>query len=121
MTAGAVRPEDVDRIVAAFESTYSRVYPEAGYVVSDVHLPAVVPKASPRLAEHPPLGPAAADSTLVETRRVFHRDHWREFPVWQMKARAAGNAVSDPMTTGVIPEGHEIAFDSRRVTYYRAA
>ena len=122
---------DVDRIVAAFEDMYTKIYPEgarfpdAGYSVTELYIQAVAPKPQPAIIEHPLVGAKPTDSAYVETRKVFHRDAWQDFQVWQMEALAAGNVVEgpaiirDPMTTVVIPPGKRIEFDKYRVLHYR--
>ncbi len=126
-------PEDLDRVVAAFEKVYTEIYPagarfpEGGYAVTDVYLHAVVPKPMPTLEEHALVEPKPSDSALVGTRQVFHDGDWRTFDVWQMEELKAGNVVGgpsiirDPMTTVVIPPGFEVAFDRYTVMHYRPA
>jgi N-methylhydantoinase A len=124
---------DVDRIVEAFETVYTEIYPvgarfpEGGYAVTDVYLHAVVPKPMPALRQHPLEGETPRDSAYIGSREVFHDSQWRSFEIWQMEQLTAGNKVrgpsiiQDPMTTVVIPAGHEIDFDQWMVMHYRAA
>ena len=125
-------PDDVRRLIDAFETMYAKVYPEgskfsaAGYSLSEVNLEAIAPKPQPRLRRHE-LGtttpPAAA---LVGTREVYHKDGWLPFTVYEMAELVAGNVVRgpaiirDPMTTVVIPPGHEMALDAHLILHYRA-
>lgn len=124
-------PADVDAIVAAFEKVYTEIYPvgarfpEGGYAVTDVYLHAVVPRPMPSLQRHPPAGEKPSDSSFVGTREVFDGGEWRTFDIWQMEELTAGNVITgpsiirDPMTTVVIPQGFEVAFDEWLVMHYR--
>jgi acetone carboxylase, beta subunit len=124
---------DVDRLLIAFEKVYTDVYPvgarfpEGGYAVTDVYLHALVPKPMPSLQQHPLSGEKPGDSAYVGTREIFHDGEWRSFHIWQMEELRPGNVVrgpsiiQDPMTTVVIPPGHEIAFDQWTVMHYREA
>jgi acetone carboxylase, beta subunit len=124
---------DLDRLVMAFEKVYTEIYPvgarfpEGGYAVTDVYLHAVVPKPMPTLQQHPLEGSEPKDSAYVGTRDVFHGGEWRSFDIWQMEELRPGNVIrgpsiiQDPMTTVVIPPGHEIDFDQWRVMHYRPA
>jgi N-methylhydantoinase A len=129
---GAVRSaDDVERIVAAFEKTYTKVYPEgarfpdAGYSVTEIYLQAVAPKPQPAIIEHELEGAKPTDAAFVEKRQVYHEGEWTEFTVWQMEELRAGNVVEgpaiirDPMTTVVIPPAKRVEFDKYRILHYR--
>jgi N-methylhydantoinase A len=51
--------QDVDTIIAAFETTYGKIYPEGarfpevGYVITEVYIRATVPKPTPGLVKYP--------------------------------------------------------------------
>ncbi|MBI4697257.1 MAG: hydantoinase/oxoprolinase family protein [Gammaproteobacteria bacterium] len=124
-------PGDVDRLVAAFEDTYTKIYPagarfpEVGYAISEVYVKATVPKAMPVMRRHTLVCAKPADSAYVGSRRVCHRGELHEFGVWQMGELAAGNVVAgpaiirDPMTTVVVPPGKRIEIDEYEVLHYR--
>lgn len=122
---------DLDRIIAAFEDMYTKIYPEgarfqdAGYSITELYIQAVAPKPQPAILEHPMSEAKPSSAAYVETRKVFHKGVWQDFQVWQMEELAAGNVVEgpaiirDPMTTVVIPPGKRIEFDKYRVLHYR--
>ncbi|MEQ8660262.1 MAG: hydantoinase/oxoprolinase family protein, partial [Gammaproteobacteria bacterium] len=124
--------DDVRAMIDAFETMYSKVYPEgakfsgAGYSLTEVNLEAIAPKPQPVLARHALAGEAPAPDALVGTREVYHKDRWLPFTVYEMAALVPGNVVRgpaiilDPMTTVVIPPGHEMAIDELRILHYRA-
>lgn len=124
-------PEDLDRVVAAFESMYTKVYPEgarfpqAGYSITEVYLQAVAPKPQPEMAEHELASSRPGDSAYVESRKVYHDGKWTDFSVWQMGELKAGNVVvgpaiiRDPMTTVVVPPGKRVEIDKFMVLHYR--
>lgn len=123
---------DVDRVVAAFEQTYSRMYPDgarfpqAGYAITDVALQAVAPKVVPELREHELARATPDDSAYVGSRKVYHDGRWTDFRIWQMGELKAGNVVvgpaiiRDPMTTVVVPPGKRVELDKYLVLHYRA-
>lgn len=127
----AASAEDIDRVIEAFETMYTKIYPEgarfpdAGYSITELYIQAIAPKPKPAIVEHPLAGAKPTDSAFVETRNVFHQGTWRDFTVWQMEALLAGNVIEgpaiirDPMTTVVIPPGKRIEFDEYLVLHYR--
>jgi acetone carboxylase beta subunit len=133
LASGDMRgPDDIRAMIEAFEAMYSKVYPEgakfsgAGYSLTEVSIEAIAPKPQPSLARHPLAGPEPAAEARVGTREVYHKDAWLPFAVYEMKALTAGNVVRgpaiirDPMTTVVVPPGHEMAFDEHLILHYRA-
>jgi len=134
LPAGEMRgPDDIRAMIDAFETMYSKVYPEgakfsgAGYSLTEVNLEAIAPKPQPVLARHELAGEEPAPDALVGTREVFHKDRWLPFTVYEMAELKPGNVVHgpaiirDPMTTVVIPPGYEMALDALRILHYRAA
>ncbi|MCP5198454.1 MAG: hydantoinase/oxoprolinase family protein [Gammaproteobacteria bacterium] len=134
LASGDMRgPEDIRAMVEAFETMYSKVYPEgakfsgAGYSLTEVSIEAIAPKPQPRLARHALAGSEPAAQARVGTREVYHQDAWVTFAVYEMKELTAGNVVHgpaiirDPMTTVVVPPGHEMAFDEHLILHYRAS
>jgi acetone carboxylase, beta subunit len=123
--------QDVDTIIAAFETTYGKIYPEgarfpeAGYVITEAYIRATVPKPTPSLVKYPLAGRTPLDSAFVESRKVFHKGRWQQFRTWEMGELKSGNVVHgpaiirDPMTTLVIPPNHEAALDAFKVIHYR--
>ncbi len=124
-------PADVDRLVAAFEDMYTKIYPEGarfpevGYAVSEVYVKAMVPKAMPVIQRHALQGARPRDSAYVGNRTIHHKGRPFDFGVWQMAELAAGNRIEgpaiirDPMTTVVIPPDKRIEIDEYLVLHYR--
>jgi N-methylhydantoinase A len=123
-------PADLDRVIAAFETMYTKVYPEgarfpdAGYSLTAVHLEAIAPKPQPVLAEYP-LSPAEPDAeAYCGSREVYHANRWTTFKVYEMARLKAGNVVQgpaiirDPMTTVVVPPARSMRFDQYRILHY---
>jgi N-methylhydantoinase A len=122
---------ELDKVVAAFERTYTRVYPvgarfpQAGYTITDIALQAVAPKVVPELREHDLAGAMPADSAYVGSREVYHNGKWTTFKVWQMGELRPGNVVMgpsiirDPMTTVIIPPGKRVEIDKFMVIHYQ--
>ncbi len=125
------RAEDVDRVIAAFEEMYTKVYPagarfpQAGYSITEIYLQAVAPKPQPEMREYPLAGSAPSAAAFVGTREVYHAGKWTGFDVWQMGELSAGNVVHgpavirDPMTTVVIPPDRRIEIDRYLCLHYR--
>lgn len=123
--------EDVDRLIAAFEDMYTKIYPEGarfpevGYAISELYVKALVPKAMPVILKHPLGSAKPKDSAYVGSRKVCHKGQFFDFKVWQMGELVAGNVIQgpaiirDPMTTVVIPPGKRIDIDEHMVLHYR--
>jgi N-methylhydantoinase A len=132
LTSGEMSgPADIERMIDAFETMYTKVYPDgarfpdAGYSVTAVHLEAIAPKPQPVLAEYPLAAAAPSAAAFVGSRNVYHDGVWTPFNVYEMAALDAGNVVAgpaiirDPMTTVVIPPRRSITFDKYRVLHYQ--
>ena len=124
-------PEDIDKIVAAFEDMYTNIYPDgarfpdAGYAITEVYVQAIAPKAMPDIIEHELEGEIPPKAAYVESREVSHEGEFYDFKVWQMSELKAGNVVvgpaiiRDPMTTVIIPPEKRIEIDKFMVLHYR--
>jgi len=127
----AKSPEDLDKMVAAFEEMYTNIYPDgarfpdAGYAVTEVFVQAVAPKAMPKILSHTLQGETPPEAAYVESRQVSHEGQFYDFKVWQMSELEAGNIVHgpsiirDPMTTVIIPPEKRIEIDEYLVLHYR--
>ncbi|GAX90003.1 hydantoinase/oxoprolinase family protein [Effusibacillus lacus] len=125
--------DDIDRLTAAFENVYTKIFPEgarfpeSGYAITEVYVQAVAPKPVPVIREYDLEGEKPSDSAYIATREVYHKGKWQGFTVWEMNELRAGNVVKgpaiiqDPMTTVVIPPGKEVALDNFRLLHYRDA
>lgn len=132
LTSGAMAgPDDIRRMIDAFETMYTKVYPDgarfpdAGYSLTSVHLEAIAPKPQPVLAPQALAGEQPGESAYVGTREVYHGGAWTPFEVYEMAELKAGNIVKgpaiirDPMTTVVIPPKRAMTFDKYRILHYR--
>ena len=125
-------PQDIQRMIDAFEAMYSKVYPEgakfsgAGYSLTTVNLEAIAPKPHPKLRQYPLAGAAPSAAACVGTRAVYHQDAWLPFKIYEMVELQAGNIIAgpaiirDPMTTVVIPPAKEMWIDTYKILHYRA-
>jgi len=123
-------PNDIQTMIDAFETMYSKVYPEgakfgsAGYSLTDIHLEAIADKPQPKLLRHELSNPEPDPSAFVEKRDVYHKDGWVSFNVWEMGELKAGNTVKgpsiirDPMTTVVIPPNKKMYIDEYLILHY---
>ena len=124
-------PEDIQRMIDAFETMYTKVYPDgarfpdAGYSLTTINLEAIAPKPQPALREHETAGKTPPDAAYVGHRNVYHKNEWIPFNIYEMMELLPGNDIEgpaiirDPMTTVVIPPGYTMSLDSRRVLHYR--
>jgi len=123
-------PDDVDKMVAAFEEMYTNIYPDgarfpdAGYAITEVYIQAVAPKAMPKILKHTSEGETPPEAAYVESRQVSHEGKFYDFKVWQMSELKAGNVVHgpsiirDPMTTVIIPPEKRIEIDEYLILHY---
>jgi N-methylhydantoinase A len=123
-------PADVQNLILAYEDMYTKVYPEgakfgaAGYSLTDIHLEAIADKPQPQLVKHKLAFEEPDQDAFVETRKVYHKDKWVEFKVWEMAKLLPGNIVGgpsiirDPMTTVVIPPGKKMRLDEYLILHY---
>lgn len=117
------RPEDMDRIIDAFEDLYEKVYagvakhPQAGYQIMELGVTASIPKVKPRLVRQPLEGKATAPEARKGEREVYLEGAWHKTPVYDMDRIRPGNQirgiaiVEAPSTTLVLPPGRQIRMD----------
>ena len=123
--------EDIGRMIDAFETMYSNIYPEgskfteAGYSLTEVNLEAIAPKPQPQLRRYELRGETPSKTAFVGRREVYHKNAWIEFDVYEMSELAPGNIVEgpviirDPMTTVVVPPAREMWIDEYKILHYR--
>lgn len=115
---------DWDRLVEAFQQTYSArysksgMYPRAGYEVVEVSLVATAPRTKPKLPSYPlsaskePLARA-----LQGRRRAYFAQAWLDTPVYRWEDILPGNELAGPAImehatqTLVLPPGRSIRVD----------
>jgi len=124
-------PGDVTRLIDAFETMYTNIYPagarfpDAGYSLTTINLEAVAPKLQPSLPVHELAAIEPKPEAYVESREIYHKNTWTLFKIYEMAALQPGNEVAgpaiirDPMTTVVIPPERMMRFDDRRILHYR--
>lgn len=116
-------PEDMDRLIAAFEKMYSRVYahgaryPEAGYQVFEVGLRASVPHLKPAVRKYPLMGKTPPPGAFKGEREVYGQGQWRKAKLYEMDRLQPGNEIEGlaiieaPATTLPVPEGKKVVVD----------
>ena len=127
----AATAEDWDHIVAAFESTYGRVYsgsarsPELGFSVTGAIMRGTVATQKPTLPEDPLAGPTPPAEARIGMRRLYRHKRWFDATLWKMEALQAGNEVVGPAivesdaTTLVVPHGFATTLDKHRLFHLR--
>ncbi len=116
--------EDMDKLIAAFEEMYSRVYaygaryPEAGYQIFEVGLRASVPKPKPQLKRY-----LLTDSkkpspeAFKGERKVYRKGVWNSAKLYEMDLLQPGNEIEGlaiieaPATTLPVPVGKKVVID----------
>lgn len=116
-------PEDMDRIIHAFEDLYEKVYagvakhPQAGYQIMELGVTASIPKVKPKLVRQPLEGKDPAPEALKGEREVYLEGTWHRTPIYDMDRIRPGNEISGiaiieaPSTTLVLPPGRYIRMD----------
>ena len=125
--AEATSAEDWDRIVAAFEETYARVYassarsPELGFSVTGAIMRGLVLTQKPVLPEDPEEGETPPEAARLGTRPFYRHKRWVDATLWKMEALKPGNHIVGPAiiesdaTTFVVPDGFETRLDKHRL------
>lgn len=127
-----VEPEDWDRLLAAFEELYERVYsgaakyPQAGFDLFEVAVVARAPKIRPNLRKHALEGETPAGAAKLTSRRAYFEHEWTDATVWNLGALRPGNVlpgpaiVEDPTTTIVVPPRRRVWMDEYRTIWMNA-
>lgn len=122
---------DVEDVCNAFETAYRKIYPdaarfpEAGYLVTGVHIDAMVQKVKPKILEYPLKSKVPSKTAHKGERKVRWNKSWESADIWDMDRLQAGNRVDGPaviehsMTTLPIPPGKCVEFDERRMIWYK--
>ncbi|MEW6440583.1 MAG: hydantoinase/oxoprolinase family protein [bacterium] len=128
-TARIRSAEELDRLIASFEETYSRIYtmaarfPQAGYLILEVAVVCSVRKPKPVLRKLP-LGPETpGPDCLKEKRRAVFAGVLRDVSVYEMDRLRPGNRlrgpalVEHPTTTLVVPSDRSVTVDEYRTLW----
>ena len=115
--------EDMDKLIAAFEDLYERVYagvakhPQAGYQIFELGLTATVPKVKPKLIKRPLEGKNPPREALKGEREVYFDGEWYKAVIYDMDRIRPGNeiegiaVVEAPATTFFLPPGRRARMD----------
>lgn len=123
--------QDWDRIVEAFEQTYSRVYassarsPELGFSITGAIMRGMVVTQKPVLPEDPEGGPTPPKEARIGTRPLYRHKEWHDAVLWKMEALKPGNTIVGPAivesdaTTFVVPLGFSTTLDKHRLFHLK--
>ena len=115
--------QDVNALLNAFETTYSRKYthaakyPEVGYQIMEVGLHALVPKLKPQLRKYPLRGRAPSEEALKGERKVYQGGEWKRARIYEMDLLESGNEAKGlaileaPATTMLVPGDKKVRVD----------
>jgi acetone carboxylase, beta subunit len=116
---------DVDRLIAAFEDAYGKIYarsaksPELGYLVTHAMVTGAVPAEKPALPVEPLADPEP--DNVKGSREVWWQDGWLETPIFEQSELRAGNVIAgpaiveSPADTLAIPPGRRATLDQHRI------
>jgi len=127
----AATAKDWDRIVEAYEETYSRVYassarsPELGFSITGAIMRGLVPVQKPTLPEDPIEGPTPPKDAYLGTRKFYRHKKWVDAKLWKMESLRPGNEITGPAiiesdaTTFVLPDGFATYVDKHRLFHLK--
>lgn len=116
-------PEDLDKLIAAFESLYEKVYAgvakhqRAGYQIMELGIIATVPKVKPKLVKRPLEGKKPPREAIKGEREVYYNGVWGKATIYDMDKLRPGNevhglaVVEAPATTLFLPPDKRIRMD----------
>ena len=116
-------PQDIDKIMAAFEELYERVYAgvakytRAGYQIMELGLTVTLPKVKPKLTSRPIEGVKPPPEAFKGERKVYFEGKWHKAEIYDMDMLKPGNrikgtaVVEAPATTLFIPPGKQVRMD----------
>ncbi|TFH23451.1 MAG: hydantoinase/oxoprolinase family protein [Myxococcales bacterium] len=94
------KQEDLERLIAAFEDLYTRMFtlaakPDGGtYLITEVCVIAKVSTVKPKLRKHE-LSAKEPDKEAFKFKRpVFQRNKWTDADVWRMESLKPGNEIN---------------------------
>jgi N-methylhydantoinase A len=121
--------EDMDKLIAAFESLYEKIYAgvakrrEAGYQILEVGLVVSVPKVKPKLVKYPLKSARPATKAVKGTREVFWDGAWQRATIYDMDGIQPGNEIKGmaiveaPATTLVVPPSRIARMDEWKLIW----
>ncbi len=129
--SAAATAEDWDKLIAAFDETYARVYasaarsPELGFSVTGAIMRGMVATQKPHLPKEPLAGEDPPEEARIGRRPFFRNNHWVHATLWEMEALKAGNRITgpaiieSPATTFVVPDGFAAWLDEHRLFHLK--
>ncbi|MGH8810768.1 MAG: hydantoinase/oxoprolinase family protein [Advenella sp.] len=129
--SAAATVTDWEKLVAAFDETYARVYatsassPELGFGVTSAIMRGSVVSKKPELPEEELVGETPPKDALLGKRPFYRRKEWQQADVWSMEKLQAGNRIVGPAviesdsTTFVVPKGFETRLDTHRLFHLK--
>jgi acetone carboxylase, beta subunit len=114
----------VDDLIAAFESAYSKLYarsarsPELGYLITNVIVTGSSEVEKPALPDEPEADGAPSPK---QARPVWWRDGWTDTPIYEQDDVRAGHTVAGPAViespadTFAVPPGRSVKLDRNRI------
>lgn len=120
-----------ERLVAAFNDAYARVYSasarseELGYSVTAAIMRGSVDIAKPNIPREELQGETPPDTARLGTRRFYRRGAWVDARLFHMEGLLPGNRIEGPAiiesdaTTFVVPDGFETWLDEHRLFHLR--
>jgi len=116
-------PEDMDRLLAAFEELYEKIYAgvarheRAGFQIMELGITATLPKIKPKLVKKPLEGKKPPQDAFKGEREVYYDGLWTKAAIYSMDGLRPGNEISGtavveaPATTLFLPPGRRIRMD----------
>ena len=115
--------EDMDKVIAAFEDLYEKVYAgvakhrQAGFQIFELGLTATVPKVKPKLTKQQLEGKDPPKEAVKGEREVYYDGKWQKAVIYDMDQIKPGNEVEGiavveaPATTFFLPPGRKAKMD----------
>jgi N-methylhydantoinase A len=123
--------DDLHDLIRRFEHVYTTIYPaqalypEAGHMIMELALSADIQTPKPAVPVVEMHGKTPSSTAWKGHRQGFWRGNAVDFRLFEMDEMKAGNVVNGPAvlehpaTTLLIPPGHHVEFDNRRLIHYR--
>jgi len=121
---------DLDKVVAAFEKNYTKIYPagarfpESGYQITEVYVDAVARKSKPVIPSFELMGKEPPKKAYKGQREAYMDGGWIKFNLWEQDLLEAGNRIDGPaiiehsMTTTVIPPQNYVELNHHKFMKY---
>lgn len=123
--------DDLHDLIRRFEHVYTTIYPaqalypEAGHMIMELALSADIQTPKPAVPVVETHGKKPSSTASKGHRQGNWRGNTVDFRLFEMDEMKAGNVVNGPAvlehpaTTLLIPPGHHVEFDNRRLIHYR--